>query len=120
MYKLVGYPNRLIKKYTIQHINQTTLNAQEQFAREVNKFIQTEPEEARGRGWHEHICLFKMLSNDKRLQKQQCREWRNLHPIIIPEKFAKNDLIVWDNCDFCPMMCYVALDDEGKLMYAIR
>lgn len=97
-------------------INQETLTTQEAFTKEVRDKCLHEPEAAHGNGWHYHKCLFAMLSNDKSEQYAQCRKWRRDHNINLPF-----DGMEWsDACDYCQMMCYVALDDEGKLMYAIR
>ena len=68
-----------------------------------------------GNGLHEHICTFKMLSNDKTRQAHECREWLKKHPIDYP---YEDDY--WEPCDFCAMMNYVAQDDEGKIMYVSR
>lgn len=68
-----------------------------------------------GNGLHEHICTFKMLSNDKTRQARECREWLKKHPINYP---YEDDY--WEPCDFCAMMNYVAQDDEGKIMYVSR
>jgi hypothetical protein len=70
-----------------------------------------------GNGLHDHICTFKMLSNDKTRQARQCREWLKKHPIEYPDN---NDFLIWEPCDFCAMMNYVAQDDEGKIMYVSR
>jgi len=69
-----------------------------------------------GNGLHEHICTFKMLSNDKTRQARECREWLKKHPI----EYLNIDFLVWEPCDFCAMMNYVAQDDEGKIMYVSR
>lgn len=68
-----------------------------------------------GNGLHEHLCTFKMLSNDKTRQARECREWLKKHLIDYP---ADDDY--WEPCDFCAMMNYVAQDDEGKIMYVSR
>ena len=69
-----------------------------------------------GNGLHEHICTFKMLSNDKTKQARQCKEWLKKHPVEYPN----DDFLIWTPCDFCAMMNYVAQDDEGKIMYVSR
>lgn len=69
-----------------------------------------------GNGLHEHICTFKMLSNDKTRQARECREWLKKHPIEYPD----SNFLIWEPCDFCAMMNYVAQDDEGKIMYVSR
>ena len=68
-----------------------------------------------GNGLHEHICTFKMLSNDKTRQARECREWLKKHHVDYPtyKEF-------WSPCDFCAMMNYIAQDDEGKIMYVSR
>ena len=72
-----------------------------------------------GIGLHEHICLFKMLNNDKTKQQSLCKKWKKNHPIQFPNK-KEDSYFTWEDCDFCSMFCYIALDDEGKLMYASR
>ena len=98
-------------------IDKETLKIQEDWTNKVRKFAWQEPQEAGGNGIHYHKCLFCMLSNDKAKQYKQCREWRKKHNITA--KFDGG--MEWsDACDECEMMCYVALDDEGKLMYTTR
>lgn len=97
-------------------LNQKTLQIQEDWAIKVRKFAIQEPIEAAGNGLHYHKCLFCMLSNDKPKQYNQCREWRKNHNIT-----ADFNKMEWsDACEECEMFCYIALDDEGKLMYTTR
>ena len=78
-------------------------------------YREIDTQELSGNGLHEHICTFKMLSNDKTRQARECREWLKKHPIDYPtyQEF-------WSPCDFCAMMNYIAQDDEGKIMYVSR
>jgi len=101
-------------------INKEILNAQEEATKKLKLIYQEidNQEKLGGNGLHEHICTFKMLSNDKTYQMKQCREWRANHPIKFPEDDEPKYLE--DYCDFCSMMNYVALDDEGKVMYVSR
>lgn len=78
-------------------------------------YREIDTQELGGNGLHEHICTFKMLSNDKTLQVKECKEWLKKHPIEYPD-FGS----YWNPCDFCAMMNYVAQDDEGKIMYVSR
>ena len=64
-------------------------------------------QEVSGNGLHEHICTFKMLSNDKTRQARECREWLKKHPIEYPN----SNFLIWEPCDFCAMMNYIAQDD---------
>lgn len=98
-------------------IDKKTLKAQEEATRKL-KLIYREvdnQEKLGGNGLHEHLCTFKMLSNDKSRQQHECKEWLKKHPI----KYPKNNEFL-DACDLCPMMNYIALDDEGKIMYVSR
>lgn len=79
-------------------------------------YREIDTEEISGIGCHDHICTFKMLSNDKTLQARECREWLKKHPVEYPN----DDFLIWSPCDFCAMMNYVAQDDEGKIMYVSR
>ena len=99
-------------------IDPIVLQKQEEAARKIDLVYNEldNQEILGGNGLHEHLCLFSMLSNDKSKQYKQCRKWRKEHNNI--EEFQG---IGWsDACDYCEMMCYVALDDEGKLMYTSR
>lgn len=98
-------------------INKETLKAQEEATRKLKLIYQEvdNQEKLGGNGLHEHLCTFKMLSNDKSLQQAQCKKWLAAHPIEYPEN---NEFL--DACDLCPMMNYIALDDEGKIMYVSR
>ena len=98
-------------------IDKKTLKAQEEATRKL-KLIYREvdnQEKLGGNGLHEHLCTFKMLSNDKSRQQHECKEWLKKHPIEYPKN---NEFL--DACDLCPMMNYIALDDEGKIMYVSR
>lgn len=98
-------------------IDKETLKAQEEATRKL-KLIYREvdnQEKLGGNGLHEHICTFKMLSNDKSRQQHECKEWLKKYPIEYPKN---NEFL--DACDLCPMMNYIALDDEGKIMYVSR
>ena len=98
-------------------IDKETLKAQEEATRKL-KLIYREvdnQEKLGGNGLHEHLCTFKMLSNDKSRQQHECKEWLKKHPIEYPKN---NEFL--DACDLCPMMNYIALDDEGKIMYVSR
>ena len=97
-------------------IDKETLKAQEEATRKLQLIYREvdNQEKLGGNGLHEHLCTFKMLSNDKSLQQAECRKWLAAHPIEYPE----GDF--WAPCDFCAMMNYVAQDDEGKIMYVSR
>lgn len=99
-------------------INANVLQQQEEAARKIDLISNELDNQAiiGGNGLHEHLCLFSMLSNDKSEQYAECRKWRKKH-----NNKLEFETIGWsDACDFCEMMCYVALDDEGKLMYVSR
>lgn len=102
------------------HINKEVLNAQEEATKKLDLIYQEidNQEILGGNGLHEHLCTFQMLSNDKTLQAKQCREWRATHPIKLSEDYKPE--CVEDYCDYCPMFNYIALDDEGKIMYVSR
>ena len=94
------------------------LVAQEQATKEIKNFcynIDFNNTALEGNGDHAHVCTFKMLSNDRGWQKAQCKKWLKKHPII-----SKNIIDSSDYCDYCAMFNYVALDDEGKVMYVSR
>lgn len=104
------------RSYFQNQLNKETLAAQEAFAQSVASYCNAEPEEVYGEGHHAHKCLFCMLTNDKPQQLAQCKKWRRDHHITAPF-----DKMEWsDACDHCIMMCYLALDDEEKLMWATR
>ena len=66
---------------------------------------------------HKHLCTFEMICpKDK---EKKCAEWRAKHPIHFPKKWHK-PTCTEDYCDFCEMMNYVALDDEGRIIYVSR
>ena len=67
---------------------------------------------------HRHMCTFEMLSGKFDTEKR-CRQWRKKHPIKFPDKWPPVE-DVEDYCDFCEMMNYVALDNEGRIMYVKR
>ena len=99
-------------------INQEILRKQEEATAKLDLIYREidDQEVLGGNGLHEHICTFKMLSNDKTRQARECREWLKKHPIDYPNI----DFLVWEPCDFCAMMNYIAQDDEGKIMYVSR
>ena len=66
---------------------------------------------------HEHICLYKML-NKPREAKRLCKKWIAEHPIQFPK--YQDDLVIWENCDFCPHLITVVMDEEGKFICARR
>ena len=101
-------PNYPIDKQILEAQEEATKKLQ-LISREVDN-----QEKLGGNGLHEHLCTFKMLSNDKSLQQAECRKWLAAHPIEYPEGNF------WSPCDFCAMMNYVAQDDEGKIMYVSR
>lgn len=93
-----------------------TLIAQEKATKDIINFSNNrDTEECYGNGCHYHICTFEMISNDRRWQKAQCKKWLKKHPII-----SRNIIDSSDYCDHCAMFNYVALDDEGKVMYVSR
>ena len=98
-------------------INKEILNAQEEATKKLKLIYQEidNQEKLGGNGLHEHICTFKMISNDKSLQQSKCKKWLASHPIEY-----QNDDDFWSPCDFCAMMNYIARDDEGKIMYVSR
>ena len=67
---------------------------------------------------HYHICTFSIYSNDKAWQRCQCKKWRMQHPIELPIDFEPE--CVEDYCDYCPMLNYMTVDEEGKVMYIQR
>lgn len=97
-------------------IDINVLKNQEEVTEKLNLiYREIDTEELSGRGLHYHLCTFKMLNNDKSKQQHECKEWLKKHPIEYPEN---NEFL--DACDLCPMMNYIALDDEGKIMYVSR
>lgn len=52
---------------------------------------------------HKHLCTFVMLGNDK---VEECNKFYDGTPPI--------------ECDCCPMLNYVALDHNGKIMFVER
>lgn len=98
-------------------IDKETLKAQEEATKKLKLIYQEidNQEKLGGNGLHEHLYTFKMLSNDKSRQQHECKEWLKKHPIEYPKN---NEFL--DACDLCPMMNYIALDDEGKIMYVSR
>lgn len=98
-------------------IDLETLKKQEEATKKLELiYREIDTEEVGGNGVHDHICTFKMLSNNKTLQARECREWLKKHPIEYPD----DDSLIWAPCDFCAMMNYIAQDDEGKIMYVSR
>lgn len=89
------------------------LPKQEEITKEIVKFTEEkDTHDVIGYGLHNHICTFEIMSNDRPWQKAQCKKWIKNHPIKYDE---------WGpDCDFCEMFNYIALDDEGRLMYATR
>ncbi len=67
---------------------------------------------------HEHLCTFDMLDSED-CKEENCAKWRAKHPVHFPKKWHKPTCIE-DYCDFCEMMNYVALDDEGRIIYVSR
>ena len=108
--------NKAMKFNPDYPIDKETLKAQEEATRKLQLIYREVDNQKKlgGNGLHEHLCTFKMLSNDKSLQQAECRKWLAAHPIEYPE----GDF--WEPCDFCAMMNYVAQDDEGKIMYVSR
>lgn len=97
-------------------LDMKVLKDQEEATEKLNLiYREIDTEELGGGGLHYHLCTFKMLSNDKSKQRHECKEWLKKHPIEYPEN---NEFL--DACDLCPMMNYIALDDEGKIMYVSR
>ena len=68
---------------------------------------------------HRHLCTFTMLGQSPRKAKKSCKCWREQHPIKFPNNWPKPTDIN-DYCDFCEMMNYVCLDDEGRIIYTRR
>lgn len=96
-------------------LDMKVLKNQEEATAKLNLiYKEIDTPELSGGGLHYHLCTFNMLSNDKSKQQYECRKWLKNHPIEYPE----GDF--WSPCDFCAMMNYVALDDEGKIMYVSR
>ena len=61
---------------------------------------------------HQHICAFKLLSNDKNWCAAQCRKEKKKLPLP-PEEWM-------DPCDYCPKMTYIAFDNDLNIIYATR
>lgn len=98
-------------------INPEVLQKQEEATAKLDLiYREIDNQDLGGNGLHDHICTFQMLSNDKTRQVRECREWLKKHPIEYPD----SDFLIWEPCDFCAMMNYVAQDDEGKIMYVSR
>lgn len=69
---------------------------------------------------HAHCCTFEMLCyGDLKEAERQCARWRAQHPIRFPKKWPQPHDIS-DYCDFCEMHNYIALDNEGRIMYVKR
>lgn len=107
-------------------MNMNILEQQEQFTKEIKTAIQAKElnnEEVIGTNQHRHICTFEITSNDRWEKSVLCQNWRAKHPIKFPNvPFYQEDFSpsLPDYCDFCPMMNFVALDEEGKIMYSVR
>ena len=105
----------LRKAYNKRVLNEPSkaLPKQEEITKEIVKFIkEKDTNDAAGYGLHNHICTFEIMSNDRPWQKAQCKKWIKNHPVECDE--------YGPDCDFCEMFNYIALDDEGRLMYATR
>lgn len=98
-----------------------TLQIQEEITKNIATYIAKQNENygaaAIGKNKHYHLCTFWMTTKN---WIEQCEKWRASHPVRFLDSFAPLPDSIYEYCDFCPMMNYVALDDEGKLMYAIR
>ena len=105
-----SHPNLYKRKISLE-----ILGAQEGLTKEIAQFCD-EREQANpmteGYGRHYHLCTYEMVSNDGRWQDAMCIKWREKHGMMGKNKY--------DCCDYCTMMNYVALDDEGKIMYVTR
>lgn len=66
---------------------------------------------------HYHMCTFDLLNNKN--PKKACKAYRHAHPLEFPEDYTKEDRKA-ARCDFCPMFNYVAVDDQGRIMYVTR
>ena len=76
----------------------------------IKKFAKgKDTHDAAGYGLHEHVCTFELISNDKPWQKAQCKKWIKNHPVECDE--------YGPDCDFCEMLNYIALDDEGTMVF---
>ena len=117
MYKRWRSENKAAELNPNYPIDPEVLKKQEEATAKLDLIYHAiDTKEVRGIGCHEHICTFEMLSNDKTRQARECKEWLKKHPIEYPD----SDFLIWEPCDFCAMMNYVAQDDEGKIMYVSR
>lgn len=93
---------------------------QEELARVINAAIReceiNYPVECNN---HRHLCTFTMLGQSSREARKSCRCWLEQHPIKFPDNWVIPTDIK-DYCDFCEMMNYVCLDDEGRIIYTLR
>lgn len=104
-------------------MNNTNLKQQEALAAELHPIIDRLENKYHKQDefWnHAHCCTFKMLCcGDEKEAERQCAQWRSKHPIHFPKNWHKLQDIS-DYCDFCEMMNYVSLDDEGRIIYVER
>ena len=61
---------------------------------------------------HQHVCAFKLLSNDKSWCAAQCRKEK--------KKLPPPPVEWMDPCDYCPKMTYIAFDNDLNIIYASR
>ena len=92
----------------------TNLEIQEQLANECNNLVKnwyiTNYEIGFPR--HIHICTFDLYKSSSRYKKRCCKEWMKKHPEL---QLARNKYGSGGECDFCEMMNFVCIDDEGKI-----
>ena len=96
------------------------IEIQEQMTKEIERMIEkidTITPPLKGYYHHAHKCTFKMLYPE--IAKEECAKWRAQHPIIFPNKWHPPTCLD-DYCDFCDMMNYISLDNEGRIQYVIR
>ena len=102
----------------------TDLEKQEQLTRNIRDSIRQLVDNYRintNTYWdHQHVCTFELLGKDTYKRKKECKKYLKNHPIVIPTNYPKEYNIEDDKCEFCPMLNYIALDDEGRIMYITR
>jgi len=106
-----------------EKMNNINLKRQEALAAELRPIIDKLENKyhKQDKFWnHAHRCTFEILCHgDINEAERQCARWRAEHPIHFPKNWPKPRDIS-DYCDFCEMMNYVALDEEGRIIYTQR
>lgn len=92
----------------------TDLETQEQLASTCNALISQWYDKHFDVGFpcHFHICTFDLYHWPYDLRRRKCKEWIKAHPEL---QLVRRKLGRGNECDYCEMMNFVCVDNEGKI-----